>query len=690
MRRRFLGAGLASLIALGLAWSGLSTVASDWWLARDDAVITFSHARNLIEFGTVGVSPGDRVEGFSSPLQFLLSAGLLAVHDFGFDSLSLVILAVSLAITGAMTFVFYDGVSRRAGLGARAVPLVTALATVVFLAGITSHWTVIGWVASGMENAPALALLVAVAATYPLLRRGGIWPVVPSLALGLLAITRVEFAAFLAPLLVLFVLELRESAPDAHTRTAPTVTRVQARRVRMVAGLAPALGLIATVHVARRLHFGAWLPNTAVVQDRFDGPWQLLLLVSLSGTMTAAVVLVRGRTGSNLRWIVIGLGALSIIGYSWMSTHDLTAMSTRQLLDVPGDFPGLALALGLGVVLTWLQGRIGRVDRSTLAVLWALLFIPVAQFLVMGRARMEPFRVLSLALPIALLWLGVCVVGLSAVALARDGDRSNDSRRALAGGLAGAVWLVVLGAGLSGLVLDRPRDLPWNIAGYTTIEQAAARFRDANLSSTSLPIVANPDLGKLSFQKEVLMVDLGLLGDPLLTDLWKKDPNLAIEYVVRIARPDVLELHGGWSCSYRGLFSAEFLDAYRPTNDRWTRGTELNRGCPFGGRYIVWELNATEEHVLTRRISEDPDPVTLITRSLSGCAASGADPLRCQPVRRAVQRSIVDLQRRGRWDAAIDAFRASPTASLDEELLRRQPGWSSRAAREISSILRGG
>lgn len=690
-RQLFLGAGVSAILALGLAWLGLSTVASNWWLARDDAVITFSHARNLIEFGTVGVSPGDRVEGFSSPLQFLLSAGFLALHDFDFNLLSLVVLTICLAITGAMTFLFFNAVSRRSGFDVHAAPLFTTLATVVFLIGITSHWTVIGWVASGMENAPALALVVTVAATYPLLRRSGTWPMVPSAALGLLAITRVEFAAFITPLLVLFVLELREPAGEDRTASESAVDRSRARRVRMIAGLAPALGLIAIVHVARRLHFGAWLPNTAVVQDRFDGPWQIILLVLLSATVCSAVVLVRRRTGSGLRWFFISLVMLSIVGYAWMTTHGDTAMSTRQLLDVPSDFPGLTLAIGLGVVLTLLQGRIGRVDRSALAVLWALLFIPVAQFIVMGPARMEPFRVLSLALPVVLLWLGVSVIGLTAVALAGGDDRSNVAQRVMAGGVAISVWLLVLGATTSGLVLDRPRDLPWDIANYTEIQQASARFRDANLSPISLPIVANPDLGKLSFQKETLMVDLGQLGDPLLTELWGRSQRLAIEYVRRVAQPDIIELHGGWSCSYRSLLeSADFPMNYRPTAESWQKGPELVSACPFGGRYIVWERNATAEHALTRRISSDPDPIALIERSLATCTASGDDPLRCQPVRRAVHRSILDLQRKDRWDTAIDAFRSSPTARLDEELLRREPGWAARAATEISSILGNG
>src|ERR1051325_11593746 len=53
--------------------------------ARDDAVITLSHARNLVEYGFIGVSPsGERVEGFSTPLQFLVAGVAYTIHPFGY------------------------------------------------------------------------------------------------------------------------------------------------------------------------------------------------------------------------------------------------------------------------------------------------------------------------------------------------------------------------------------------------------------------------------------------------------------------------------------------------------------------------------------------------------------------------------------------------------------------------------
>lgn len=54
---------------------------------RDDGVITMSHARNWVEYGFIGVNPsGDRVEGFSSPLQFLLFALAYAIAGVSYKT----------------------------------------------------------------------------------------------------------------------------------------------------------------------------------------------------------------------------------------------------------------------------------------------------------------------------------------------------------------------------------------------------------------------------------------------------------------------------------------------------------------------------------------------------------------------------------------------------------------------------
>jgi hypothetical protein len=52
----------------------LQQIPQNWWQHKDDGVITLSHSLNYVIYGLVGASPsGPVVEGFSSPLQFIIS-----------------------------------------------------------------------------------------------------------------------------------------------------------------------------------------------------------------------------------------------------------------------------------------------------------------------------------------------------------------------------------------------------------------------------------------------------------------------------------------------------------------------------------------------------------------------------------------------------------------------------------------
>ena len=90
-----------ALVWTGLIFARLRSVQENLWIARDDAVITLSHARNAAEFGSIGVSPGDRVEGFSSPLHFAVAYLVELVADPGFRNVTLIILVLMSAVTGA-------------------------------------------------------------------------------------------------------------------------------------------------------------------------------------------------------------------------------------------------------------------------------------------------------------------------------------------------------------------------------------------------------------------------------------------------------------------------------------------------------------------------------------------------------------------------------------------------------------
>jgi hypothetical protein len=71
---------------------------------------------------------------------------------------------------------------------------------------------------------------------------------------------------------------------------------------------------------------------------------------------------------------------------------------------------------------------------------------------------------------------------------------------------------------------DTERDLCCNISPSDNIILSNSnQIFSSSLSKNPLPIVANPDLGKVSFSKKIVNVDLGLIGDPFLSKLVKNN-----------------------------------------------------------------------------------------------------------------------------------------------------------------------
>src|SRR4051812_39857772 len=85
--QRWLVVGIASGLLFVAIFRVCSPLHKDAYAYRDDAVITLSHARNLVEYGSIGVdASGARVEGFSTPLQFWVFVVAYALTHCGFEA----------------------------------------------------------------------------------------------------------------------------------------------------------------------------------------------------------------------------------------------------------------------------------------------------------------------------------------------------------------------------------------------------------------------------------------------------------------------------------------------------------------------------------------------------------------------------------------------------------------------------
>lgn len=231
--------GLTAIFAYAL-----SNVPRDLWLHRDDGVITLSHARNLIDFGFIGVNPsGERVEGYSAPLQFVLFVFAYALTGTGYARFADVQTVLGGVGLGAALFAILFLLCRRAwlALGGTLVAAILLQRSSTFLL----------WHASGMENALTHATY---AGTWAVLmhqleranpRLG--WALVPVLA----AWSRFESVLHVAPMLVAFA--------AFHYRAHRTLAGLRFAGVALLAW-----GALFGVRAA---YFGHSAPNTAYAQD---------------------------------------------------------------------------------------------------------------------------------------------------------------------------------------------------------------------------------------------------------------------------------------------------------------------------------------------------------------------------------------------------------------------------------------
>ncbi len=178
---------------LAFHWA-YSDIPNSYYQVRDDGVITMSHARNLVEYGFIGVNPsGGRVEGYSAPVQLFLFAAVYAVTGTDYAVYAAVQTAVATFLLGALFALFFKE---------RTIPalVLTALAA-LFLTFLRPF---LQWHGSGMENAIThvlfLATVLILVSQVRMERVVYLW----SIPVFLATVSRVESIFHIAPLLVIF------------------------------------------------------------------------------------------------------------------------------------------------------------------------------------------------------------------------------------------------------------------------------------------------------------------------------------------------------------------------------------------------------------------------------------------------------------------------------------------------------
>jgi len=177
----------------------LRTIPKFWWQYRDDSVIHLSETLNLVRYGSVGLSPGGRVESMSSPLNFLISIPpFLLNNDLTFTKYLDFYIPITLGILGISITYTLNKISNLFNHRLSTKLLFQTLLYVL----IISTWTTFGWMISGMENILVASLLVYL---IGLLINPVINLKLVIITLIFLGISRIEMPLLLIPILILIM-----------------------------------------------------------------------------------------------------------------------------------------------------------------------------------------------------------------------------------------------------------------------------------------------------------------------------------------------------------------------------------------------------------------------------------------------------------------------------------------------------
>jgi hypothetical protein len=284
-----------------------------WFVTRslgsglvDDSYIFLRYAENFASGLGPVFNPGERVEGYTSPLWL---AALTILGVLGAD-LEVVAPFVSGVLGLALPILIL------VAMGSGSTARVTAgLIAATFLA---THPSVAFWSWTGMDTAlsASLSLLTVVLVVHASRRRAFGYAAAAGFSYALSALARPE-ALVLLPVYVLFLMLVRPEAAGT--------------RIRIVGTFLAPMVLVVASFVARKAYYGSWLPNTYYAKADADrstllghgaeyvGSFLALNALPLVLFVALVTVVVARRQTRSAPWILlISLIAGSVLTTIWV------------------------------------------------------------------------------------------------------------------------------------------------------------------------------------------------------------------------------------------------------------------------------------------------------------------------------------------------------------------------------------
>jgi hypothetical protein len=216
-----------------------------------------------------------------------------------------------------------------------------------------------------------------------------------------------------------------------------------------------------------------------------------------------------------------------------------------------------------------------------------------------------------------------------------------------------------------------------------------------------VPIIANPDLGKLAYAQRAQIVDLGQIGDPLylevstVSDLAERE-RLTELYLGTVYPPDVVQVGAAWTCDLHQFMSTP---AFQRDYERVEVGSASTKGeGSFDGtKDCGGSVGRLHNGVWVLRNPASRADLQLAAKLLDGDATVDAtwfDPCRrsdlqtCMVRLRAFQRAFPGSANVHRASAALRGLDTTAEGRLVTALVRSpdDPGWSQDAFDALRDI----
>jgi hypothetical protein len=635
-------------IWVGLSIYLLSNIDQNWWQYRDDSIINLSGAKNFALSGTIGLSYGSRVEAFSSPLNIALPILVYKLNphlDFK-EYLDLFVPFTLFLLALVMTWTL-----RKFFVGSRLDGAKIILINLATYSLAASSWTTFGWLISGMENILCVVLLVALIGTTA---TGPDSKYSTAIVIGLLGIARIEFFVLLVPIIVLI-----------------TLNQITEKKKRLKF-LSVILVIWTMTHIGRLIYFGHILPNTATALGKTLTIASGLYLV-IQTLIVLTISIKPERLSDRLRSFKFLLAFFFL----------LVCISKAQEVDYAGIYRLVFLASlisAAGINLLLLSKSRTFTFHHLLA--WSMVLMPLNHYVLFGPARLSAFRIAVIFL-IPIVLLGIILI--------TERYSRNYSRIFV------LLFLTVIA--ISAIVLskiDYTRNLCCSINPSDTKIRSVADDYFPNVGEAKPKvIVANPDIGKVSFTKEYVNLDLGLIGEPLLARIARSTPELVETYIVDYTSPDIFEVHGFWSCIYEPVLNSEKFKTNWEVRWRGQVSNEFNvpqqLQCPEKGVYTIWgkKISSKEDSLSVFLALGKAKPIIQrVNSEIQECLQIGEKNYRCEYVARAILRNRATLLERNLLSDALDALRPSPSFEFDKLRISEPRAWQIKAQKEFLKLVR--